>query len=119
MQSVFEQASTSDEKVRAPTNDEAERYLGCSFKEYQHFIEEQFRESQNQLSWKNVTDWEIDHRKPLSDFDMNSEEGRKAGLHFSNTQPLHWAHHAIKTAAERRCRLRGQGNYYLFINRSH
>ena len=65
----------------------------------------------NHLTWDDIDDWEINHRRPLSESDLKTEEGRKAGFNYQNTRPVHWVEHAIKTAAERRCRLRKQGIY--------
>lgn len=80
----------------------AEKYLGCSFDEYMHYLENQFND---RIHWENIRDWEIDHIVPISQFDLSTESGRLAAFHYTNTQPLHWMLHNIKTAAEHRhCR---------------
>ena len=72
---------------RAIKNKRTEEIIGCSFAELKLHLENQFTEG---MSWDNYGQWHIDHKKPLSWFDLtNPEEVAKAN-HYSNLQPL-WA----------------------------
>ena len=52
-------------------------YLGCSYKEYSAYLEQQFDEN---MSWDNYgTYWEIDHTIPLS---------KGGSFHYTNTTPM-------------------------------
>lgn len=65
----------------------AVRELGCSIEELILWLESQF---QPEMSWKNYGLWHIDHRKPLSSFDLTKMDQVKVACHWSNLQPL-WA----------------------------
>jgi hypothetical protein len=57
--------------------------LGYDVYKFKQRIECQFREG---MSWENYGDWEIDHKKPISKFDINSEVSIINSL--CNLQPL-------------------------------
>lgn len=57
--------------------------LGYSAVQLKHHIEKQFLEG---MSWENHGEWEIDHIKPLTKFDMFSDVSEVNAL--SNLQPL-------------------------------
>jgi hypothetical protein len=63
------------------------KYVGCSRAEFRRHIEKQFTEN---MSWENwgQSGWHIDHIKPLSHFDMISEDQKALAFHYSNTRPL-------------------------------
>jgi hypothetical protein len=62
-------------------------FLGCSYDEARAHIESQF---QHGMTWENHGEWEIDHIRPLSSFDLTDAEQVKAAMHYSNLQPLWW-----------------------------
>ena len=59
--------------------------LGCEKDEFEKHIESKFTEGMN---FKNYGDWELDHIKPLSKFDLTKENEIKECFHYSNIQPL-------------------------------
>ena len=59
--------------------------LGCSKEELKIFLENKFTES---MTFNNYGDWEIDHIKPVSSFDLTDNEEIKKCFHFSNLQPV-------------------------------
>jgi hypothetical protein len=65
------------------------RHLGCSFEEFVKYIESLWLPG---MSWENYgnteTSWSIDHIRPVSSFDMNSEEEQALCVHYTNLQPL-------------------------------
>jgi hypothetical protein len=67
----------------------AVRDLGCSIVELKKHLELQF---QLGMTWDNWTNdgWHIDHKLPLSSFDLTKEENVKIACHYTNLQPL-WA----------------------------
>lgn len=59
--------------------------LGCSADSLRVWIELQFLPG---MSWSNRSQWEIDHKRPLSSFDLNDPDQLAAACHFTNLQPL-------------------------------
>ncbi len=76
--------------------------LGCSIEQFKIYIESKF---QSGMTWDNygrkpgVKCWEIDHVKPLNNFDLTSSEEFKKAAHFSNLQPM-WAEDNNKKRAK-------------------
>lgn len=61
-------------------------YLGCSIKEYIVYLENMFLQN---MSWENYgVIWEIDHKIPLSSFNLTQEENIYKAFKYQNTQPL-------------------------------
>jgi hypothetical protein len=59
---------------------------GCSSAFLIRWIAAQFQDG---MTWKNYgLVWHVDHRKPLSSFDLTEERNQKAAAHFTNLQPL-------------------------------
>ena len=67
---------------------EAMDLLGCTFEEYQEYLESKFQPG---MTWENHAreGWHIDHILPLKESEVSEEEKLKR-LHYKNTQPL-WA----------------------------
>lgn len=63
------------------------RLIGCSFEEFARHIESQFEAG---MTWSNRGAWHVDHKTPISAFDLQTEAGALAAFHWSNCQPL-WA----------------------------
>lgn len=62
------------------------RLVGCSRQELIAHFESLW---QAEMNWTNYGSyWEIDHRIPVSKFDIFTHEGRQACYHFTNLQPL-------------------------------
>ena len=72
-------------------------YLGCSVSEARSHIEAQFLPG---MSWDNhaIDGWHIDHKMPISAFDLTDESQRLQAFHYTNLQPL-WAHDNLKKSA--------------------
>lgn len=66
--------------------------LGCTPKEFRAYIESLFTPG---MTWENYGKWHIDHKKPLSKFDLIKKEEREKANHYTNLQPL-WAIDNIK-----------------------
>jgi hypothetical protein len=81
---------TASQRVlgRMATKQEAMDLLGCTFEEYQDYLESKFQPG---MTWENhtVEGWHIDHILPLKESEIPEEEKLKR-LHYTNTQPL-WA----------------------------
>lgn len=61
-------------------------YLGCSVGGYLEYLENMFLQ---EMSWENYgIIWEIDHKMPLSTFDLTQEENIYKAFNYQNTQPL-------------------------------
>ena len=64
--------------------------LGCGIRELKVRLESQWKAG---MGWHNygghrLDSWEIDHRIPLSSFDLYKPEQLAAACHYSNLQPL-------------------------------
>ena len=70
----------------------AEEILGCTFEEFNLYIEKQFDDKMN---WNNYGSyWNIDHKKPISL--AISEEEIIALNHYTNLRPMFWLDNLIK-----------------------
>ncbi len=70
--------------------------LGCSPRQFKQHLEALFLPG---MSWMNRRLWHIDHKKPVSSFDLTTEEGQRAAFHYTNTQPL-WAVDNLRKGAK-------------------
>ncbi len=70
--------------------------VGCTIPELIIHIESRFLPG---MTWENRTTWHLDHKKPLSSFNLADPEERQAAFHFSNLQPL-WATDNLKKGAK-------------------
>lgn len=61
--------------------------LGCSIEFLKKHLESQFQPG---MSWENYgkNGWHIDHKKPLSSFDLESRDEFLIACHYTNLQPL-------------------------------
>lgn len=78
----------------------AVRDLGMSIPDFKSYLEARFLPG---MTWANYGEWHIDHRRPLSSFDLTSDDEVRTACHYTNLQPL-WAKdnqskHAKLTAA--------------------
>lgn len=65
--------------------------LGCSIEFFRKYIELKFQEGMNWNNYGNgEKQWNIDHIKPISSFDLTKEEEQMKAFHFTNCQPM-WA----------------------------
>ncbi len=69
------------------------KLLGCSLEELKIYFESKFVTG---MSWENHGEWEIDHIKPLSKFNLENLEELKIACHFTNLQPLWKSDNRIK-----------------------
>lgn len=61
--------------------------IGCSKEELVIHLESMFTDG---MSWENYGDWQIDHIKPCSLFNLNDKSEQEKCFHYTNLQPL-WA----------------------------
>ena len=61
--------------------------LGCSIEDFKKYIESKFLIGMN---WNNRNEWHLDHKRPLSSFDLTDREQLLQACHYTNIQPL-WA----------------------------
>ncbi len=59
--------------------------VGCSPADLRRHLETQFAEG---MSWDNRAEWEIDHIRPCSSFDLTDSEEQRKCFHYTNLQPL-------------------------------
>ena len=59
--------------------------IGCTVEQLTQHLESLFIDG---MSWENMGDWEIDHIKPCSSFDLTDESQQKECFHYTNLQPL-------------------------------
>ncbi len=61
--------------------------LGCSIEKFRRYMETKFKKG---MTWKNhsFTGWHIDHKIPLSFFNLTDYSERKFAFHYTNLQPL-------------------------------
>ena len=62
--------------------------LGCKTEELKKHIESLFMDGMN---WLNYGEWEIDHIRPCSSFDLSDPKQQEECFHHTNLQPL-WKH---------------------------
>lgn len=59
--------------------------LGCSIEVCRKYIQDQFATGMN---WSNHGEWEIDHVKPISTFDLTKKSQQLICFNYKNLQPL-------------------------------
>jgi len=62
--------------------------LGCKTEELKKHIESLFQDG---MSWLNYGEWEVDHIRPCSSFDLSDPKQQEECFHYTNLQPL-WKH---------------------------
>jgi hypothetical protein len=93
--SLLRWASNCKERVRKKNPGVASisawEFIGCNVVELQAHVDGMFREG---IGWHNRNEWELDHIRPLCEFDLTDIEQVKQCLHYSNVQILitgpHW-----------------------------
>jgi len=70
--------------------------LGCSIDFLKSYLESKF---QLGMSWKNYGEWQIDHVKPLSSFDLADRKQLLEACNYSNLQPL-WKEDNLSKGSE-------------------
>ena len=71
--------------------------LGCSVEELKTYLESLFEPS---MTWENYGDWEIDHIKPLSSFDLTNSNHYLIACNYNNLQPLWKQDHFVKSSKD-------------------
>ena len=96
-------ASNCKERVRkknpAASSVSAWEFIGCNVVELQTHVEGMFRDG---IGWNNREQWELDHIRPLCEFDLTDIEQVKECLHYSNVQILIIGPHLDKAKQESR-----------------
>lgn len=59
--------------------------LGCSLDDFLSHLEMLF---EDEMSFNNYGEWEVDHIIPCSYFDLSKTENQKSCFHYTNLQPL-------------------------------
>jgi hypothetical protein len=80
LRSRLNQAIKSNQKAGSAIRD-----LGCSIEQLKCWLMYQFQLGMN---WENYGEWEIDHVKPLSSFDLTDREQLLEAVNWYNLQPL-------------------------------
>jgi hypothetical protein len=70
--------------------------LGCTPRQFKQHLESLFLPG---MAWANRSLWHIDHKKPVSSFDLTTEAGQRAAFHYTNCQPL-WALDNLRKGAK-------------------
>lgn len=71
--------------------------IGCNVGELQTHIEMMFRPG---ISWENRSEWQIDHIRPLCEFDLTKDAQVYECLHYTNIQILATGAHEAKARQE-------------------
>lgn len=76
-------------------NGSAVNDLGCSIEEFKTYISIFFYNNprtKEEMTWENRGrfGWHIDHKKPLSQFNLQDRKEFLEAVHFTNQQPLWW-----------------------------
>jgi len=61
------------------------KLLGCSKEEFKIHLESQFVDG---MTFENYPEWQIDHIKPISKFDLNNADEIIECFNYKNLQPL-------------------------------
>ena len=68
--------------------------IGCNEDELKLHLEKQFIENMN---FENYGDWQVDHIKPISLFNLNNENEMLECFNYKNLQPLWEIDNKIKS----------------------
>jgi hypothetical protein len=86
------------------------KLIGCTIPEFMAHIERQWTRG---MSWKNWGRkgrcWQLDHRKPVSSFDLTDPIQRAACFHYTNYQPLWMPENLRKSAKDPIAHARAEG----------
>ena len=94
LRSRLNRAIKCDSKTGSAVHD-----LGCSISEFKNYIESKFQPGMTWDNWSR-TGWNLDHKNPLSSFNLEDLKQLKKACHYTNLQPL-WVHdHKLKTAQD-------------------
>ena len=63
------------------------KLIGCSIKKLKYHLSNQFIDN---MSWLNYGDWEVDHIRPCSSFDLSKKSEQFKCFNYNNLRPL-WA----------------------------
>ena len=74
-------------------------FIGCNVVELQAHVEGMFRDG---IGWHNREQWDLDHIRPLCEFDLTDIQQVKQCLHYSNVQILIIGPHLDKAKQESR-----------------
>lgn len=70
--------------------------IGCTGNQLRGHLEKLFKPG---MTWDNYgTYWVVDHKHPLSEFDLSKEDHQRMASHYSNLQPLTFDENAQKAA---------------------
>lgn len=69
--------------------------FGCTYPELINHMEKLFRDG---MSWLNYGDWEVDHKRPISAFDLTDPKQMAEACHYTNLQPLWRTENRVKAA---------------------
>lgn len=73
------------------------KLIGCSGSELKAHLESLFYDG---MTWENYgVFWVVDHKQPISSFDLRTVEGCQKACNFTNLQPLTRAHNQEKAAS--------------------
>jgi len=62
------------------------KLFGCSSKVFIARFEKYFKENPG-MGWNNYGAWQMDHIKPLKEFELDTEANRKLANHYTNLRP--------------------------------
>ena len=60
--------------------------FGCSSKVFIERFERYFKKNPG-MGWHNYGAWQLDHEKPMKDFDLQTESSRRLCNHYTNIRP--------------------------------
>jgi hypothetical protein len=77
--------------------------LGCSINFLKTYLTEQFTDGMSWDNWgQGVDKWQIDHIRPLSQFNLEDRDELLVACHYTNLRPLWHSEHVKKSAEELR-----------------